>query len=130
MSTLTLYIAKVLGLYLIAIAVAMMIHRRAVVAAIDAWIVQPPLMLFMEVITLGIGLAMVVGHQIWSGGALALVVTLAGWSALLKGAIFLFAGQERTVQLYKALRFDKYFNAYMGVSLALGLYLTLAAFAA
>jgi hypothetical protein len=38
------------------------------------------------------GVAMVVGHNVWSGGALPLVVTPVGWLILAKGLLLLVIG--------------------------------------
>jgi hypothetical protein len=49
------------------------------------------MMLVLGVSTLAAGLAMVLAHNIWSGDALAVIVTLMGWLtlALIKGLLFL-----------------------------------------
>jgi hypothetical protein len=41
-------------------------------------------------ITLVAGLAMVLTHNIWSGSALVVIVTLVGWVTLLKSLLLLF----------------------------------------
>jgi hypothetical protein len=41
------------------------------------------------IISLVVGVAMIVGHNVWSGGVLAVVVTLVGWLILLKGVALL-----------------------------------------
>jgi hypothetical protein len=38
--------------------------------------------------------------------------------------------QGQMVKLYKALRYERFYLAYVGVTLALGLYMTIAAFSA
>jgi hypothetical protein len=45
---------------------------------------------FLGAITLAAGLAMVLAHNIWSGGALVVVVTVVGWITLIKSLLFLF----------------------------------------
>jgi hypothetical protein len=37
-------------------------------------------MLVYAIISLAVGVAMILGHNVWSGGALPVVVTLVGWS--------------------------------------------------
>jgi len=64
----TIFLAKFLGLY--CIVVAMMTRKRGAVATVKALIGNPPLLLFAEVVGLAGGLAMIIGHNIWSGGAL------------------------------------------------------------
>jgi hypothetical protein len=41
------------------------------------------------IISLVVGVAMIVGHNVWSGGVLAVFVTLVGWLILLKGVALL-----------------------------------------
>jgi hypothetical protein len=76
------------------------------------------------------GLAMVLGHQIWSGGVLPVVVTLLGWIILIRGTILLFLPLHTTAQLVERLRFDQFFYRYLGLAVALGLNLTVHGFVA
>ena len=86
MSPLTIFLAKLLGLYCIILALAMMTRRQSAVAAVKALIGNPPLLLLIEVLGLAGGLAMVIGHNIWSGDALPIVITLVGWLMTIRGA--------------------------------------------
>ncbi len=79
-----------MGLYCIFIALSMVTHTQAIVETVKALLYDPRMMFVLGVITLGAGPAMVLSHNIWSGGALAVVVTLVGWSTLIKGLFFLF----------------------------------------
>ena len=49
----------------------MMTRRQSAIATIKALIANPPLLLFVEVSGLAGGLAMIIGHNIWSGGRFA-----------------------------------------------------------
>jgi hypothetical protein len=40
------------------------------------------------VISLAAGFAMIIGHNVWSGGALPITVTLVGWLILARGLVF------------------------------------------
>ena len=71
----------------------------------------------------------VLGHNVWSGGALTVVVTLSGWAALPKGVSLLLVPPEQMAAAYKGLGFERFFYVWMGVVLALGLLITLDAFA-
>jgi hypothetical protein len=130
MSPLTIYLAKLFGLYCIIFALAMMAHKRDGVDAILALVRSPPLMLFVEVIGLMAGLALVLGHNVWSGGALPVVVTLLGWLILIRGAALLALPEDAKIRLFEALRYEERFHFYMGAALILGAYLTLAGFSA
>jgi len=128
MSPLTIFLAKLLGLYCIILALAMMTRRQSAVAAVKALIGNPPLLLLIEVLGLAGGLVMVIGHNIWSGGALPIVVTLAGWLMAIRGAGLLALSPDITIKVFNALHYEDLFYLYMGVTLVLGLYLTYAGF--
>ena len=130
MLPLTIFLGKLIGLYCIIVALAMMAHKQSAVATVKALIRNPPLLLFAEVLGLAAGLAMVLGHNIWSGGALPIVITLLGWLMAIRGAVLLGLPQDMTTKLFDALRYEEFFYVYMGVTLVLGLYLTIAGFSA
>jgi hypothetical protein len=130
MSLLTIFLAKFLGLYCIVVALAMMIRKQSIVATILAMLRDPPLLLFVEVVGLAAGLAMIVGHNIWSGGPLPVVITLFGWVLAIRSAGFLALSPAAVSKLVKVLRYEELFYLYMGAALVLGLYLTYAGFSA
>jgi hypothetical protein len=130
MSPLTIFLAKLLGLYCIIIALAMMTRKQSAVSTVKALIGNAPLLLLVEVIGLAGGLAMIISHNIWSGGALPAVVTLVGWLMAIRGAGLLALSPNATVKLFEALRYEQLFYVYMGATLILGLYLTFAGFSA
>ena len=130
MSSLTIFLAKLLGLYCIILALAMMTRKQSAVAAIEALIRNPPLLLFLEALRLAGGLAMVIGHNIWSGNALSVVITLLGWLMVIGGGGMLALSQGATIKLFEFLHYEKFFYVYMGGTLVLGLYLTYAGFSA
>jgi hypothetical protein len=66
MSSLTIFLAKFLGLYCIVVALAMMIRKQSKIGAIKALIGDPPLLLLAEVLALAAGIAMIVGRNIWA----------------------------------------------------------------
>ena len=75
------------------------------------------------------GLAMVLAHNIWSGGALVVVVTLVGWITLIKSLFFLFLPPEMEAGLFLGqLHYRQLFYMYTAISLVLGVYLTYGGF--
>jgi hypothetical protein len=89
------------------------------------------MMLILGVITLAAGLAMVLAHNIWSGGTLAVVVTLVGWITLVKGLLFLFLPPEMEAGFFVGqLHYQQLSYLYGAISLALGVYLTYGGFTA
>jgi vacuolar-type H+-ATPase subunit I/STV1 len=90
----TLFLSKLIGLYCILIGLSLMTRGQATVETVTALLQNPVMTLILGVITLAAGLAMVLAHNIWAGGALAVVVTLVGWMALIKSLFFLFLPHE------------------------------------
>jgi len=130
MSATTIFLGKLLGLYLVAISVGMLANRRRTMATIDEMAHSDPWMLFSGMVATTAGLAVVLGHQIWSGGALPVVVTIMGSAALLKGVMLLLVPGEQIAAAYKGIGFERFFHVWMVVVLALGLWITWLAFAA
>jgi hypothetical protein len=130
MLSLTIFLAKLIGLYCIIVALAMMADKQSAVASVNALVRNSPLLLLAEVLGLAVGLAMILGHNIWSGGALPVVVTLVGWLTAIRGAVLLALPQDTKMKFFEALSYDEHFYVYMGTTLVLGLFLTFAGFSA
>jgi hypothetical protein len=130
MTARTIFLSRLIGLYCILVIPSMVLQRQATVDWMTALFHNPSLMWVLSVITLTIGLAMVLAHNVWSGGALAVVVTLVGWAALIKGLLFLFlpSGVESELIL-NVLRNPLLFYVWMTPSLLIGIYLTYGGFA-
>jgi hypothetical protein len=130
MSSRTIFLARLIGLYCILVIPSMLLHRQATVDWMTALLNNAALLWVLSVITLTIGLAMVLAHNVWSGGALPVVVTLVGWATLIKGLLFLFlpSGVESEFIL-SALRNPPLFYVWMTPSLVIGIYLTYGGFA-
>jgi hypothetical protein len=118
-----------LGPYFILVGVAMLANRRATLELVTALVHNPPLMFIGCLIALIAGLAMVLAHNDWSGGALPVVVTLIRWITLLKGALILFLPPEEAVRfLLAGLNYEKLFPLYAAFSPIFGAYLTYGGF--
>ena len=128
MSPRTIFLAKLLGLFFIAVSLALFLRRREVLEIVTAMMGNAPLLLVLSLAVLAAGLAMVLSHNIWSGGALPVVVTLFGWIILLRGLVLLVLPHEMIVRLFEMVNVPDYFTAYAAVPLILGLYLTYAGF--
>jgi hypothetical protein len=80
----------------------MMTRKQSAIATIKAIIGNPPLLLFVEVLGLAGGVAMIIGHNVWSGGVLPVVITLIGWLMVIRGAGLLALSPEATRKLFEA----------------------------
>ena len=129
MSSRTIFLSRLIGLYCIVIALSMMTRRQASVETVTALLQNSSMMLIVGIITLAAGLAVVLAHNIWSGGALVVVVTLVGWMTLIKSLSFLFLSPEVEAGLFlRQLHYQEFFYLYGAISLVLGVYLTYGGF--
>jgi len=129
MSPRTLFLSKLIGLYCILIGLSMMTRGQATVETVNALLQNSAMTLILGVITLAAGLATVLAHNIWSGGALVVVVTLVGWMAFIKSLFFLFLPPETEARVFLGrLHYQQLFYLYAAISLVLGVYLTYGGF--
>jgi hypothetical protein len=128
MLPLTICLGKLLGLYCVAVSVAMMANKRTTVAAVHAMIRDPAMILLAAIVGLAMGLAIVVGHNVWSGGALPVVVTLVGWWTAIKSLALLILPHETMMKVFETARYEKRFYPITAVTLVIGVYLTYASF--
>jgi len=127
MSRLTIFLARLIGLFTVLLIAALLLRGSAMVATAIA---DRPLMLTYAIISLAIGLAMILGHNVWSSGVLPVVVTLVGWLILAKGLLLLFLPPEALTQFFERMHYGEHIYLYVAPSLVIGLYLTWAGFAA
>ena len=129
MSSRTTFLSKLLGLYCILIGLSMVTHRQATVETMMTLVHNAAMMFIGGVIALLTGLAMVLGHNVWSGGALPVIVTLVGWLTLIKGLLILFLSPEAAVGFFLGgLHYEQLFYLYTAISLIFGVYLTYGGF--
>ena len=124
----TVFLARLIGLFLVGFGAAMALNKSSMLEIITAIVHEPALLLIFGVITLPVGLAMVIGHNIWSGGPAPVIVTLVGWAILLKGLVLLFLSPAAILSLYQTVRFGDFYYGYVAAILAIGLYLVYAGF--
>ena len=102
MSRLTVFLARLTGLFTVLLIAALLLRGSTMV---ETAIADKPLMFTYAIISLAIGLAMILGHNVWSGGALPVVVTLVGWLILAKGLLLLFLTPEVLTQLFARMQY-------------------------
>jgi hypothetical protein len=129
MSNRTRFLARLIGLYCLLAAVMMLLQREGMIAAVTAIVQHGALLLILGLITVAAGLALVLAHNVWSGGALPVIVTLIGWATLLKGLMFWVLPPAAAAAFYlQHLRYAQLFYLYAALSLVIGVYLTVAGF--
>jgi len=127
MSQLTVFLARFIGLFTVLLVVALLLRGSA---SVEAAVADGSVMLVYAIISLATGVAMILGHNVWSGGALPVVVTLVGWLILAKGLMLLFVTPDALQQIFDHMRYGEHYYLYLAPSLVIGLYLTWAGFTA
>ena len=130
MKPLTIFLGRLLGLFTLITSFWLLVERQSAVSTIPALLGNRPAMVIFAIIALAGGLAIILAHNIWSGGALPILVTLIGWVMLVRGVLFLFLPPEATLGILAAMQFEKLFYVYLAIPFVLGIYLTYLAFTA
>jgi hypothetical protein len=127
MSKLTVYLARLIGLFALLVGIGCLVRGNAV---IESTVANGPIMLVYALVSVAAGLAMVLGHNVWSGGTLPVVVTLVGWLILAKGLLLFIVTPEALTQLLERMQYGEHYPLHVVPSLVIGLYLTWAGFTA
>ena len=127
MSSRTIFLSRLIGWYGVLAALAMASHKQATVDMVTALLHNPPALFLSALFGLLGGLALVIGHNFWSGGAVPIVVTLMGWATVLKGLLLMFLTPNASVALFLgALQYVRFFYFYAAIPFGLGAFLILA----
>ncbi len=128
MAARTIFLSRLVGLYALVFSISMIIHKAAMITTAAELAEAPPLLFIAGMFTLLAGLAMVLAHNVWSGGALPVVVTLIGWSLLIRGIVMVFISPSGAMSVYEAMGFPELYYVYAAIPLVLGSYLTYGGF--
>jgi len=121
----TLFLSRLIGLYCVFCGLSMLTHKEASIETVMALNHNAPLMFVVGILAMAAGLAMVLSHNIWTGGALPVIVTLVGWIILVKGLLILFLSSEAAVEFFLGtLQYKNFFYVYSAISILFGGYLT------
>lgn len=126
--SLTAFLARLIGLFAMIVAVAVAMHRQATLLAVDAIVESAPLLMILAFVGLAAGLGMVLGHNVWRGGLLTVLVTLAGWIILLRAVVMLAVPHQEIAALVNAADYEQLFYVYAAVAFVIGAYMTIAGF--
>ncbi len=125
MSRLTIFLARALGLFMILLAVGFWLRGGA---GVEASVGNGAVLLSYAIISIAMGVAMVVGHNVWSAGFLPLVVTLIGWLILAKGLVLLVVSPDALVDAMNQMHYMQHFQVLLLPAFVIGLYLAWAGF--
>ena len=128
MTSRTVFLGRLIGLSCILFSLPMLAHKQATIGAVTSLLHDVPLMFMIGLIGLIAGLAMVLSHNVWSGGALPVIVTIFGWATLIKCLFILFLAPEAESRLIlEGLHYEQLFYFYYAFAALLGIYMIYAA---
>jgi len=126
MSNRTKFLSRLIGLYCLLASLIMFAQKQAIVEIENSLVHNQAMLFMLGILTLIGGLAMVLAHNRWSGGALPVAVTLVGWITLIKGLVL--AVPQAAVALWGQLEYERFYYLYVVISFALGVGLTYGGF--
>ncbi len=125
MSSRTTFLSRLIGFYCLIVALFMATHKQVILDMVTALMHNAALLFVTGLVAMACGLALVLGHNVWSGGALPMVVTLVGWASLIKGLLLLFLSPDQASGLFLGtLHYEQFFYEYTAITLVTGIYLT------
>src|SRR6516165_1608720 len=127
MSPLTRYLARWLGVFMLVTAVSHWTQPGLLTVVFPAMFDQPGLLWVLGVLTFASGLAVVLGHNVWSNSPAA-VVSLLGWLITIEGAALLLIPAAGWKAFLGALHFPSHPVVDTIITAVVGAYLTYAGF--
>ena len=130
MSRQTVFLARLFGLFLTVSAVWMLVDEPGLNATVRALVHDRAATVLLSLLCLAAGLAVVLGHQVWSGGIASILVTVLGWLLVVRGVALLFLSPNLLEALVDAIASPALLYLAGLVALGLGMVLTYAGFRA
>lgn len=130
MPALTIYLSRLIGVVFLIVAAAMLADKEMVVAALGQLSVDRTPLLLLGFIRVSFGAAIVLVHNVWRQGFWPLLVTLTGWSILVRGVMVLFVPPDVMAGIMDATHVLDFYYVYAAIPLVLGGYLALRGFSA
>ncbi|MFZ0641339.1 MAG: hypothetical protein WA020_10265 [Candidatus Acidiferrales bacterium] len=124
----TKFLGKLIGLFTVIVAVSIAMRKEAILETVSAMVQSAPLLMVLGFISLAAGLAIVLSHNVWKGGLLPVLVTLAGWVFLLRGVAVLALPHQDLAELLGAVHYGHLFYVYIVLAFIIGAYMTIAGF--
>jgi len=124
---LTYFLAQLIGLYLLFVGLLMLLRKKMFLEVINEFYSGSTSLFLAGWIAMLLGLLLVLNHNYWNAGILALVITITGWAALLKGAALLFI-PKTIVRWARSVNLEKFFYLYAIIILVVSAYLIHAGF--
>ena len=83
----SLFLAKVIGLFLIVDGLVILIRSKELMSAVSEIKNDKFSIMFLGMLVLIMGLLITISHNIWTGSAFQVVITIIGWLMAIKGLV-------------------------------------------
>ena len=127
--SLTYFYAELFGIVILITALAMVVNRHTTVMVVHELMDNRALLYVAGLMSLFLGVIVILTHNVWTGGALATLVTLIGWALLLRAALILFLPHGSLRNLVDSFKFEHIYYLLAFLALLLGIFLTYYGFA-
>ncbi|MBU1033244.1 MAG: hypothetical protein ABII13_05565 [Patescibacteria group bacterium] len=124
---LSIYIAKVFGLFLVIAGLAMLYNKKDIHAWINTMLKEKSMVICHGAVALLVGLLLVNVHNVWVKDWTVLI-TIFGWILLLKGVFSMFV-PSLTQKMCKVLLKTEWYTVGLIIMLIIGLFLSYKGFA-
>jgi hypothetical protein len=126
----TIFLSKLIGVYCIIVGVTMALNKTATVQTVTALVNDAPLLYVFGLTVTAAGLAIVIAHNRWSSLA-AVLVSIVGWGALIKGLLLLFLPPSAAGGIAVwGVPYERFYYGDVVLALVLGCYLAYRGFGA
>jgi hypothetical protein len=119
----SLFLAKILGLYLLIMGIAMLLKGNSIKVIIHNVVSSPPLVFISGAITLFIGILLITNYNVWHLDWF-LAITIIGWICIIRGLMCLFFPIMAVHVMKKFLHNDVLFYTTTIIIIAIGIILS------
>jgi len=119
---LSIFLAKLFGLYLIVISIILLSRPKQLVGSIKALAESNELIFFGSIINIIIGLALIIGHNVWVADW-RVIITILAWLLFIRGIVNIYypSFAKKMVTIFE---YNPYFYTMLGIYIVIGIYLT------
>lgn len=125
---LSIFLAQAWGLYVVLACLALLVNKSSLRSLVNT-MNNDSAVILTGALSLILGVLSVLVHNIWSGPAFVIVVTIFGWLALLKGFVRM-AWPSHTRKMFDDMMHGSAVNILLVIALIVGAYLLYAGFTA
>jgi len=130
MTARTIWLCRFIGLFALVTGFGMLLRGSDFATTMELIVADRPLLFVIGIAALSAGLAIVLVHNVWSGGAATIIITVIGWLSTLRGVFILWTPADVATRLVGGLNLGALASFYIAIFILVGLYLTYAGFRA